>query len=201
MIGGIELAKGRTAEEDFRIAAHEAGHAIVGWYNGRSIIAISIEDKVFDDGEATKGHVLYGDPLDEDWNDDPFARMVEDVAGAVAERLHSYCPKTLRGSDREKSYRTAGFFATNDQALDLLVAAAEIEAEHVLRQYYPVLVAMASKLIRCRTVEGMAALELIEKCIVEMNSKSPVDEALTGERADAALFNPSHKTEASVEAT
>jgi hypothetical protein len=167
--GGVQ---DRTADEDLRIAAHEAGHAIVGWYNGRSIVTVTIEPDIGDNGKARNGHVTYGPPLDTYWNADLFARIVEDVARAVAERLHSYVRKPLRNSDKEKAYASAGALVTNCLATEILIASAEIEAEHILREHYPVLVAMAEELLRCRTMDGATALASIERFSREANGGS-----------------------------
>lgn len=163
MTVAIAEEKVRTADEDLRIAAHEAGHAIAGWFNGRSIKLVTIEPKMSEDGRLLNGHVIYGAPL-EDWNDDLFARIVENVAGAAAERLHSVTTKPLKCSDKSRAYESASALVVSDQAMEVLVAAAEIEAEHILREHYPTLVAVASELVRCRTMDGATAQAFVERC-------------------------------------
>ncbi|MGY3506321.1 hypothetical protein [Bradyrhizobium sp. USDA 4471] len=166
---------GRTAEEDLRIAAHEAGHAILGWYNGRSIVTVTIEPDISSDGTARNGHVVYGVPIDDDWNSDIFARIVEDVAGAAAEKIYPCISKPLKASDKKKAYLRTGALVVSDLAADLLVAAAEVDAGNILREHYPILDAMTSELLRCRTMDGQTALEFLDRCSCEMSALSAVD--------------------------
>ncbi|MGY4433974.1 ATP-dependent Zn protease [Bradyrhizobium sp. F1.13.1] len=170
MSQGLKLGNDRTYEEDFRIAVHEAGHAIVGWYNGRSLDKVTIEPETHDDGHATAGYVRYGPQRYKNWNSEQFSRLLEHVAGMAAEYLCSLDPKALRGSDRDKAYFRADDFVTNKDATELLIAAAEVEARHILLEHYPVLKAMALELIQCRTMDGATALAFIDRAYSDMTS-------------------------------
>jgi hypothetical protein len=152
---------GRSVSEDVRIAAHESGHAILRWTNGRSIGGITVEpDEI--DGRKINGRVWW-DLSDCEDDSDYFGRCVEVVAGAVGEKLFLGESRGLRGSDKRKAYRCASALCESENAIQHLIRAAEAEAAHVLLEHDHVIEALVTELCEKRTMDGNAVTAVINR--------------------------------------
>ncbi len=151
---------GRSTFEDIRVSAHEAGHAILRWVNGLEIDGISVNPRVID-GRKINGRV-WGDTGREENDSDYFCRVTVLVAGNVAEDTYLGESYGLRGSDKRKAYRYAGALCSTKAGIEHLIAAAEAEAAHVLRQYHHVFDALISALCEKREMDGKDVVALIE---------------------------------------
>jgi ATP-dependent Zn protease len=153
---------GRSVAEDLRVAAHESGHAILRWVNGRSIGGITVDPREID-GRKINGRT-WGDPANcEDSDSYYFGRIVELVAGSVGEEVYLGEAKGLKGSDRRKAYRCASALCESEDAASLLIRAAKVEAAHVITEHRHVLEALVTGLCDSRTLSGGDVLGIIRR--------------------------------------
>ena len=92
-----------------------------------------------------------------------FGRIVELVAGAVAEEVYLGDTDGLRGSDKTKARYWAGMLCSDERAIQYLLTAAESEAEGMLVQHRHVLDALADALCVRRTMSGDEVAALIRR--------------------------------------
>ena len=71
--------------------------------------------------------------------------------------------KGLRRSDRRKAYSRAGALAESDVAIELLIRAAELEAERIVRDYRRVIDTVASIFCAARIIRGSQFLNIINR--------------------------------------
>jgi hypothetical protein len=163
---------GRATAEDVRVAAHESGHALARWSTGSAIAGVTIDPSDAFDGKQINGR-CWGDGTFDPENDrDYFNRIVELCAGSVAELVYQGETLGLRGSDRRKAYAMAQFLCDGPIAADLLIRAAQAEAEHLLRRYEHVLDVLATRLLDCRTMTGVETVSLIEREAAKLASRN-----------------------------
>jgi hypothetical protein len=153
---------GRTVSEDVRIAAHEGGHCIGRAHFGMTIRAVRIEPETLENGKVRNGRVQ-GDPGDCDGDGDCFNRLISLVAGNIGEEVYLGEAKGLRGSDRRKALRYARYLCESDEAVKLMIAAAEADARHILDDNFHLLDALASRLLEVREMTGTEVLALIDR--------------------------------------
>ncbi|KWV48038.1 hypothetical protein AS156_19200 [Bradyrhizobium macuxiense] len=101
------------------------------------------------------------DDLDSDA--DYFNRIVVLVAGHIGEKHHLGESKGLKGSDRRKVDDCAACLADNANARSLIVRAAEVEAEHLLRKHEQAFRALVDALLARSVLSGGQVTEIIER--------------------------------------
>jgi ATP-dependent Zn protease len=159
----------RPVNEELRVAAHEAGHAITRWAQSLPFTSVTIEGREID-GRTVNGRVT-GDKdsvNDDDW----FDLIVVSVAGAAAELIYLGQSRGLKGSDKRKAHLFASGLASSDRAIDLLVRAATVEANSILNEHYLALDSLISALCQNRTMSGADVIALIEREATKLSPRS-----------------------------
>jgi hypothetical protein len=145
-----------------RIAYHEAGHCIARAHFGMTIETVRIEPETLENGKVRNGRVQ-GDPGDCESDGDYFNRLITIVSGNIGEEVYLCEAKGLRGSDRRKAHLYASYLCESDAGVDLMIAAAEADARHILGENFHVLDALASRLLESREMTGPEVLTLIDR--------------------------------------
>ncbi|GEC52659.1 ATP-dependent Zn protease [Bradyrhizobium japonicum] len=148
--------------EQQRIAAHESAHCIARFACGLSIDHVSIVGRL--EGYRTINGVVIGGAADDDERGD-FSRIVVLVAGSIGEEVFLSEGTGLRGSDRRKALRYAERLASNSNAISLLIRAAEVEAEAILRQHELAFRNLVETLLARSRLTGQQVLEVIGQSI------------------------------------
>jgi hypothetical protein len=156
------MRHGRTVHEDVRVASHEAGHCIARAHFRMEIESVRITPETNGDGRIINGCVR-GDPGECESDTAYFDRLIAIVAGNIGEQVYYGESKGLRGSDRRKALRYAGFLCESEAAVDFIIAAAEADARHILCDNFHVLDALASRLLEVREMSGTEVLALIDR--------------------------------------
>ncbi|MGF6427333.1 hypothetical protein [Bradyrhizobium elkanii] len=152
----------RTADirEASRIAAHESAHCVARFACGLSIDYVSIIGRL--EGYRTiNGRVTGGIADDSERGD--FTKIIVLVAGSIGEQLYLGESRGLRGSDRRKATSCAAYLAENSNARSLIIRAAEIEAEAILRKYEAPFRTLVKSLLARSVMTGSDVVALIER--------------------------------------
>ncbi|WP_210184227.1 hypothetical protein [Bradyrhizobium macuxiense] len=146
--------------EAHRVACHEAAHAILRWCHGRTIDRVSVV-AIRQDGRTINGRCS-GDIGDLESDHDYYSRIVELVGGNAGEVIHLGEGRGLRGSDQRKVNDYAASLTDNVNARSLIIRAAEIEAEHLLRKHEQAFRALVDALLARSVLTGRQVTEIIE---------------------------------------
>jgi ATP-dependent Zn protease len=171
----------RSAAEDYRIAVHESGHALVARYFDRPLGGATIvpdEDfggRVFGpdldyafqskkDSELSTDNICTtvdrlmpraGESIAaaEAWYRHVYESAIELVAGLEAERL--IVPKEAKAATASSDYRKAiRYTATICASVEPFIEFAHSEARAILTNFRPILEALAAELIERKTMTG-----------------------------------------------
>ncbi|WLA51691.1 hypothetical protein QIH80_17130 [Bradyrhizobium elkanii] len=148
--------------EQQRVACHEAAHAVTRFACGLQIDHVTIVGRLEGD-RMINGSVIGGVTDDSERSD--FSRIIVLVAGSIGEQLYLGEGRGLRGSDKWKALRYAEHLASNSNAISLLIRAAEIEAESIIRQHNRSFRALVKALLARSVMTGNDVVALIERNI------------------------------------
>lgn len=152
-------------------AYHEAGHAVMAWKLGIALKKVTIVPDEDSAGSCYHAKIVRGRYPECD--DSPHTRIrmeklaMVSLAGPVAQRLYS--PRSIRhshsSSDRKKARDVA--FCVNDSAetATAFLKWLDLRVQQILRSpvWTLVLQALAEELLRCETLSGREASELIRR--------------------------------------
>ena len=149
----------RTADEDLRIAFHEAGHAVADFLLGFDLFTVTI----IPDGNGTEGeaHGEFGDDDEEGYRN----RLISALAGHASEV--EFCgknPKEVLGaySDFEKAERLSAFLQEEiDEHIE--------KARRFVLEHAKAIKRVADDLVKHRILDNVEVELLVEEDLEELH--------------------------------